>query len=128
MTMPPPRYFTHYWSNSTWQQHCASATDGELLDHIASNVFLQRGVSPGDSVYVVTVLHGALYVLAKLHVAMVVDVETAAAALGASPESLWDAEDHIVAEAATPMTSTARFRCRLSRRCALWRATVSRGR
>lgn len=101
--MPPPRYFTHYWSNATWQQHRASATDGELLDHIASNVFLQRGVSSGDMVYVVTVLHGALYVLAKLRVDMVTDVETAAEALGASPESLWDADDHIVADAATPM-------------------------
>ena len=35
--MPPPRHFTHYWSNSTWQQSRAFTTDGELLDHLTGH-------------------------------------------------------------------------------------------
>ena len=101
--MPPPRHFTHYWSNDTWQAYRATATDGELLDHIAGNVFTERGVSPGDMVYVVTVLRGALHLLGKLQVAFVADAETAAAALGTTPDHLWEADDHVVADAATPM-------------------------
>ena len=99
--MPPPRYFTHYWSNPTWQQSRAFTTDGQLLDHIISNQFLQRGVSPGDHVYVVTVLHGALYVLVKLRVGAITDQDGAAQALGMPVDSEWD--EYILADASTPM-------------------------
>lgn len=102
--MAVPRHFTHYWSNPTWQAYRATATEGELLDHTASNVFLERAVQAGDFVYVVTVLHGALYVLTKLRVAFVSDQDTAAAAIGAEPDSLWEADDHVVADAATPLS------------------------
>jgi 5-methylcytosine-specific restriction protein A len=97
------RHFTHYWSNDTWRYHASTATPGELLDHAAGNLFRTRGIAPDDSVYVVTVRHGALYLLAKMRVAMVCDVDEAAAALETSPELLWNADDHVVADAATPL-------------------------
>lgn len=103
MSRPMPHYFTHYWSNDTWRYHAETATPGELLDHAAGNLFRKRGIAPGDSIYVVTVLHGALYLLAKMRVAMVCDVDEAAAALETVPELLWDADDHVVADAATPL-------------------------
>lgn len=97
------RYFTHYWSNDTWRIFSEYNAPGDLLDHAASNLFRKRGVAPGDSVYVVTVLQGALYLLGKMRIAMVCDVDEAAAALETTPESLWDADDHVVADAATPL-------------------------
>jgi 5-methylcytosine-specific restriction protein A len=98
-----PRYFTHYWSNDTWREFSKFAAVGDLPDYAGSNLFRKRDVASGDLVYVVTVLHGALYLLAKLRVAMVCDIDKAAAALETTPELLWDADDHIVADAATPL-------------------------
>jgi hypothetical protein len=101
--MPPsPRSFTHYWSNATWQQHAASASAGELPDHAASNLFRARGIQSGDQLYIVTLRHGALYLLTKLRIAAVCDVEEAADHLATAPELLWEAEDHVVADAAAP--------------------------
>ncbi|MFM7174523.1 MAG: HNH endonuclease [Caldilinea sp.] len=97
-----PRSFTHYWSNTTWQQHAASASTSELPDHAASNLFRVRGIQPGDQLYIVTLRHGALYLLTKLRIAAVCDVEEAADLLATAPELLWEAEDHVVADAAAP--------------------------
>lgn len=98
-----PRFFTHYWANDTWRQYRASAADGELLDHAASNQFRDRGVAAGDYVYIVTVLHGALHLLTKLHVAAVCDAEQAADALATTADALWDAADHVVADESAPI-------------------------
>ncbi len=54
------RYFTHYWQNSTWFSNQDNAADGDLLNHIAGNLFTKRGVEIGDVTYVVTVLSGNL--------------------------------------------------------------------
>ncbi len=97
-----PRYFTHYWSNDTWKRSSDSAA-GELLDHTASNSFRNRGVGNGDFIYVVTVLHGALYVAAKMQVAAICTQDEAAAALATSPDNLWDADDHAIGDTATPL-------------------------
>src|SRR5207249_7420458 len=44
-----PRYFTHYWSNSTWLDH-AERFKGQPLHHTAGNQFIKRGIEPGDFV------------------------------------------------------------------------------
>lgn len=97
-----PRSFTHYWSNATWHQYAASASASELPDHAASNLFRVRGIQPGDQLYIVTLRHGALYLLTKLRIAAVCDVEEAADLLATAPDLLWEAEDHVVADASTP--------------------------
>lgn len=99
-----PRYFTRYWANDTWNTYRQTAVEGELVDHAASNLFRARGVSPGDLVYVATVIHGVLFLLTKLEVAKVCDIEEAATELGTTPEYLWDAEDHIVAAQSSPQS------------------------
>lgn len=98
----PSRSFTHYWSNGTWSAYRTTAARGELVDYAASNQFRERGLTAGDSLYIVTVLHGALYLLTRLQVAAVCGVEEAAQQLGEEPESLWPADDFAVAAAAVP--------------------------
>lgn len=98
-----PRHFTHYWANQTWKDHARTATTGELLDHAASNQFAERGVSAGDSVYIVTVFGGVLHLLTRIEVDLVGDAEAAAARLGCAAADLWDASDHIAARAAVGM-------------------------
>lgn len=98
------RYFTHYWRNRTWEWNRADGEAGLPLDHVAGNLFKGRGVRVGDTVYVVTVIEGELYVCGRLIVGKIcANKEKAAALLGRSPETLWEADEHIVASAHTPM-------------------------
>lgn len=96
------RYFTHYWQNSTWFHNQDVNAGGDLLDHIAGNLFTKRGVGVGDVIYVVTVLSGNLYLCGKMVAAKICDAHQAARYLGCQAEDLWEASEHIVAAEATP--------------------------
>lgn len=107
-----PRYFTNYWLNRTWERNRKRASEGELLDHTASNVFQERGIRVGDIVYVVSVIKGSLYLCGKLVVGKICDIDEAAAILDYEP---WEANEHIIAAAATPMSFTLRVPLNLTR-------------
>lgn len=92
------RAFTHYWNKSSWE---GSAHDnGQPLHHVASNVFAQRGVEPGDRVYVVTVQKGELFLLGRMEVGQIVNYAHAEASLDYTP---WAASDHLLARSCTAM-------------------------
>ena len=95
-----PRYFTHYWKNSTWEFTRRLSGPDETLDHVADNRFVERGVGRGDYIYAVTNMQGELYLLGRLRVGRVCDRDEAARALGT--DDLWDASDHVLASEATP--------------------------
>jgi hypothetical protein len=97
------RYFTHYWLNQTWERERNRdyESGGGYLNHIAGNLFEERGVHAGDIVYVVTIIKGALYVCGKLVVGTMCDVDEAAAILNCEPEDLWEADEHIIAAASS---------------------------
>lgn len=107
-----PHFFTHYWLNRTWERNRKRASDGELLDHTAGNLFQERGIRAGDIVYVVSVIKGSLYVCGKLMVEKICGTDEAAAILGYEP---WPAEEHIIAAAATPMNFNLRVPLKLTR-------------
>ena len=65
------RYFTHYWSNDTWDEEYAKWGDGHLLPGIYSNQFSRGKIQPGDSLYVMRVYEGDLYLLCRLTVKQV---------------------------------------------------------
>lgn len=95
-----PRYFTHYWKNSTWENSRRMSAPEEMLGHVADNQFVERGVEPGDFIYAVTVMDGELYLLARLELGKICDFDEAASILGT--EDLWEASDHVIASASTP--------------------------
>lgn len=88
--------FTHYWNHATWE-HMASQ-NGQPLGHVAGNAFVQRGVEPGDRVYVVTIRNGALHLLGRLEVDQIVDYDRAAASLDYEP---LDRAEHLLARSCT---------------------------
>lgn len=94
-------YFTHYWQNDTWELNRKEDFQETVLAHISGNSFLKRGVEIGDSVYVVTVKKGKLYLCGKLIVGKFCSVEEIAEDLGLSPDNLWQASEHIVASETT---------------------------
>lgn len=97
------RYFTHYWTNDTCDDMRTSGAEGELLDHLAGNDIIARGVADGDTLYVITVRKGLLCLIGKMQVARIVSQTEAAVLLDKDPQELWSARHHVIAGAATPM-------------------------
>jgi len=102
-----PRFFTQYWN---WAQNRNS--EGDILDHTAGNLFHKRGIRVGDVVYVVSTIKGSLYLCGRLVVGKICDIEEAATILDYEP---WEANEHIIAEAATPMNFNLRVPLKLTR-------------
>jgi hypothetical protein len=75
--------------------------EGELLNHTSGNLFRRSHVQKDDSVYIVTVRKGLLYLIGRLTVASVCSYTEAQEIL--ATDDLWEAEDHIIAASATPM-------------------------
>jgi len=80
----------------------ANGWEGEPLDHAAGKIFTQRGVGPGDKVYVVNNFKGDLVLIGRLEVEKIVSQAEAERILGVE---VWDALEHIIAKpgSATPM-------------------------
>jgi predicted HNH restriction endonuclease len=91
------------------------SSEGDLLNHVAGNLFEERGVSVGDTVYVVTVIKGKLYLCGKLIVGKICDVDEAATILGCEAKDLWEANEHIIARAATPLNFSIRVPLELTK-------------
>lgn len=101
------RYFTHYWANKTWVWN--NISEGNPLDHCSGNLFKKRKLQLGDIIYVVTVLKGKLYLCGKMKVEKICGLEEAAEFIGANPNELWRAPEHVVASEATPMNFNLRL-------------------
>lgn len=109
------RYYTHYWTNNTWEYNKKYYGE-ETLIHIAGNLFKKRGVSKGDIIYVVTVIKGKLYICGKLVVGKICSVTEAARILNCTPENLWEASEHIIASEATKIDFNLRIPLELTQK------------
>ena len=67
---------------------------GEPLEHTASNLFVERDVTRGDTVFVAEVVDGYLELIARMVVGEVLTFAQARARFG---PNIWDAEDHLIA-------------------------------
>ena len=88
------RFFTTHWQFKLWNPNFGEEVQPLWLS--GSNVYFQRGVAPGDYVYVVSISHGQLFLGGRIVVADVVDRETAVAACGS--DSLYDANDWLIGD------------------------------
>lgn len=91
-----PRAFTQLWPEALCE--VTSQLGGKPLRHTAGNAFMERGVEPGDRVYVVTVQKGALVLLGRLDVERIVDERQAANVLDYRPGN---SPDHVLASTCT---------------------------
>lgn len=90
-------FFTHYWTNRTWDQERHNPTPEAPL---VSNLFLKSGVRPGDYIYAVTIRNGELYVAEPLRVKEVLDAKAASRRFKSGHP--WDASDHVLTEPGGP--------------------------
>lgn len=96
-------FYTHYWSNATWDVLEAAGFDGGLFRHTAGGGFLRRGVGSGDLLFGVTVFGGTAYLLGVMEVGAVCGRAEAAEALGVRPGELFGAAEHVLARRCTRM-------------------------
>jgi hypothetical protein len=71
---------------------------GEALEHTASDLFVDRDVARGDTVFVAEVAHGGLQLIARMVVGEVLTLAQAKVRLGTD---IWDATDHLIASPGT---------------------------
>lgn len=98
------RFFTQYCPNEDWfreQEQLERNPEARLFDYTASSLFLKRGVSAGDFLYLVTVISGRLYVAGKMEVGEIVSL--AAASRRFKGERLFQVPDHLFARSVTPL-------------------------
>jgi len=94
-------YFTHYWSRDSCDYYISIGQEGLLLDHTAGSLFMKRGVSKNDFIYVVTIREGELFLIGKMQVGEIVfSDEEAKRCIGYEP---WSAPEHLIAKSCTPM-------------------------
>lgn len=94
-------YFTNYWKKTTVDDHKDWVANGTIrgdFDHSASDLFNERGVQPGDHLYVITFWEGDLFVVGRMILDVVVGFDEARRRLNYEP---WDGVDHAIARKST---------------------------
>jgi hypothetical protein len=80
-----------------WNKKTEDFRFGEKhIRYAAGDQFLKRGVAPGDSVFIVTVRKGIVYLGGVIRVKLVTDRAAAANTLGIPSAELWDASEFIL--------------------------------
>ena len=101
------RFFTQYCPNEDWfeeQEILEREPAARLFDYTASSLFRKRGVTVGDSLYLVTVLSGRLYLAGKMEIGEIVALDEAQARFPG--ERLFRVPDHLFARRVTPLDYT----------------------
>ncbi len=97
-----PRFFTHYWKNSTCNHYrYVLRSGGEPLNGVAGNLFSVKQIKEGDVIFVVSVFSGMLFLVGALTVEYICGKDEAANAWDCSPDEMWDAKDYAVAKCST---------------------------
>jgi hypothetical protein len=89
-----PGYWTCHWQYRFWRDDVN--TEFEPIGRSGSNSFRKRGVSPGDTVYVISVNGGQLYLGGRMVVGRIVDRTEAVRISG--NENLYDAAEWVINE------------------------------
>jgi hypothetical protein len=91
------RYYTQYWTNDTWRYmtEIKAQIQSYRLARAGSNIFRNRGVKPGDYVYIVTVIDGELFLGGRIHVDKILDQDQVEK-YHEWGYKIWVSQDHIV--------------------------------
>lgn len=90
------RTFTQYWTKSFWQE--TGREEGQALSHTASDQFEEMEVDEGDTLYIITLQNGALFLVGRMSVCFSADRAYAASVLAYRP---WKLSGHLFASECT---------------------------
>jgi predicted HNH restriction endonuclease len=111
--MAMARFWTNYWKNRYWRDDINK--EYQPIRHSAANTLLQRGVAPGDTVYILSLADGHLFLGGRMTVKQIASKEQAVQIL--RPGELYDADQHAIGEESdgTPLNLHRRLASVLSR-------------
>lgn len=94
-----PNHFSQLWTGDEFRWHRDGA-DGMPLRHAASNRFVERGIRPGDRLYVWSFIKGDLLLIGRMEVDAIVSYPEAVRRLDSTNFSD-QLTDHAIARSAT---------------------------
>ncbi|MFD3163927.1 hypothetical protein [Herpetosiphon sp. NSE202] len=112
------RYFTHYWTNTTWEE--ARSQAGAPIGYLFSNFFRTKSIQAGDEIYVVTNIRGNIYLLGKHVVGQIGDRESIRRLLGWAADEMVDDTDHSSASHATAMDFDRMIPLEIAKKLQFW--------
>lgn len=110
-----PRFWTCHWQNRYWKDDANN--EGAPIRGSGSNSFVKRGVSPGDVIYIVSLLDGQLMLGGRMVVERIILSRDEAVRFW-NTDNLFDAREWIVARdgASTPLNLHRQLAPALARR------------
>jgi hypothetical protein len=108
------RFWTNYWKNRYWRADFNK--EYEPIRHSAANTFLQRGVAPGDMVYILSLTDGHLFLGGRMTVKRIASNDQAVQIL--RPDEFYEADQHAIGEESdgTPLNMHRRLASAVSRK------------
>src|SRR5579871_5767328 len=101
------RSFTHSWQYQFCQKqkkrNVPGDTEGDPLLYSAGNKFHQKGVVPGDRLYILSIHKGDLYLIGRMEVETIIGQQAARRRFSTE---VWPAQEYAVAK---PSTATKRY-------------------
>jgi hypothetical protein len=112
-----PNFFSQLWTRDEYRWHQQNAT-GLPLEHAVSTRFTERGVCPGDMLYVWSFVRGRLFLIGRMEIDEIGPYQRAVQRLGRSNFSSNLAEEHAISQTCTikqfgqavPMTIVSQLR------------------
>lgn len=97
----PTRYWTCHWQNRFWRNDVND--ENEPINHSAGNSFTKRGISPGDVVYIISMIEGQLYLGGKMTVDQILGYDDAVDFFG--HDNIYEADEHLIGvdDSGTPL-------------------------
>ncbi|MBA1148270.1 hypothetical protein H0Z60_14535 [Ectothiorhodospiraceae bacterium WFHF3C12] len=93
------RSYVYTWNAGTWRERATgSSFDEKYLRYAASDKFRQRGIEPGDRLYVANVNKGLLYIGGFILIDAIVDAAEASLRLGIPVRRLYPRHDYAIAD------------------------------
>ncbi len=93
-------HFTYLWTNECRLNCIAAGWEGKPLDISAGSAFTRRNVRKGDTMYVLCVDKGLVYLIGRMKVARILAMEAYNAEFG-NPD-LWPGDEVVIGENGTP--------------------------
>lgn len=92
------KHWIYSWGRQEWEKKTKDSQFGQFrLNYAASSKFRSRGIKQGDTIFVVNVFNGSLYLGGYIRVDKIVDQTLAKQLLGEDRNDLWKAADYALA-------------------------------
>jgi hypothetical protein len=93
-------FFTYLWKTSEWKKKIQMIKSGDSkISYAAGSKFKESGMRIGDTVFIVSVQNGDLYLAGKIKIAKITNKTDAANILSINESELWTSDEYLIPDA-----------------------------